>query len=40
MPQLAIANWLFIGSVPEELKDLTALQESMIALCRACAIIV
>ena len=39
-PSLAIANRLFIGAVPEELKDLTAVEESMIALCRARAIIV
>lgn len=40
MPPLAIANRLFIGAVPEELRNLTAVEESMIALCRARAIIV
>ena len=40
MPSLSIANRLFIGNVPEELKDLTAIEESMICLCRARAIIV
>ena len=40
LPALAIANRLFIGEVPDELKDLTTVEESMIGLCRACAIIV
>ena len=40
MPALAIANHLFLGDVPAELKDLTPVEESMIGLCRACAIIV
>jgi len=40
MPALAIANRLFLGDVPAELKDLTLVEESMIGLCRARAIIV
>ena len=40
VPSIAVANRLFLGEVPEELKDLTAVEESMIGLCRARAIIV
>ena len=40
MPALSIANRLFVDDVPEELKDLTVIEESMISLCRACVIIV
>ena len=40
LPALAIANRLFIGEVPDELKDLTTVEESMIGLCRAHVIIV
>lgn len=35
LPRLSLANELYIGMVPEELKDLTAIEESMISLCRA-----
>ncbi|KAF8235802.1 hypothetical protein L208DRAFT_1184089, partial [Tricholoma matsutake] len=34
-PALALANRTFLGPMPEELKDLTPIEESMIALCRA-----
>ncbi|KAJ7847669.1 hypothetical protein B0H13DRAFT_1557877, partial [Mycena leptocephala] len=33
MPALALANKMFLGSVPPELKDLTIIEESMIARC-------
>ena len=35
VPALALANRTFLGHVPEQLKDLTPVEESMIALCRA-----
>lgn len=35
IPRLALVNDLYIGAVPEELQDLTAIEESMISLCRA-----
>jgi len=40
MPALAITNRLFLGDVPDELKDLMTVEESMMGLCRACAVIV
>ena len=40
VPRLAMANRLFLGDVPEVLRDLTTIEESMISLCRAkCTII-
>lgn len=35
VPALAIANRNYLGPVPPELKDLTVVEEAMIALCRA-----
>jgi hypothetical protein len=35
VPRLALANNLFLGPVPPELKGLTAIEESMISLCRS-----
>ena len=35
LPSLALANKTWLGPVPQELKDLTPVEESMIALCRA-----
>ncbi len=35
VPPLALANHMFLGDVPEELKDLTVVKEAMIARCRA-----
>lgn len=35
IPDLALSNHMFLGDVPPELKDLTVVEESMIALCRA-----
>lgn len=40
LPPLSLANRLFIGQIPVELKDLTPVEESMIALCRAKSCIV
>ena len=34
-PALALANHTFLGQMPPELKDLTPIEESMIALCHA-----
>ena len=34
-PALALANCTILGPMPPELKDLTPIEESMIALCRA-----
>ena len=34
IPDFALSNHMFIGDVPSELKDLTIVKESMIALCR------
>ena len=34
-PPLSLANHLLLGDVPQELKDLTPVEESMIARCRA-----
>ena len=34
-PALALANHTFLGLMPEELKDLTPIEESIIALCHA-----
>lgn len=34
-PALSIANHNFIGGIPEQLKDLTVVEEAMIARCRA-----
>lgn len=34
-PALALANHMFLGDVPPELKDLTMIEEAMIAKCRA-----
>ncbi|KAF8059278.1 hypothetical protein FPV67DRAFT_1382554, partial [Lyophyllum atratum] len=35
LPRLALANRMFLGPVPDALKELTQVEESMIALCRA-----
>jgi len=35
MPPLALANNLLLGKIPDELKDLTAIEEAMIARCRS-----
>ncbi|KAG6835881.1 hypothetical protein H0H93_013721 [Arthromyces matolae] len=35
LPKFALANRLFLGEIPDVLKDLTQIEESMIALCRA-----
>lgn len=35
LPALALANSTWTGPVPDELKDLTSVEESMISLCRA-----
>ena len=35
VPDLALCNHLYLGDVPPELQDLTVVEESMIALCRA-----
>ncbi|KAJ7205792.1 hypothetical protein GGX14DRAFT_397490 [Mycena pura] len=35
MPPLSLANKNFLGPVPEELKDLTVIEEAMIARCRS-----
>jgi hypothetical protein len=35
LPPLSIANQNFLGPVPPELKDLTVIEEAMIARCRA-----
>ena len=40
MPKFALANFLCPGSVPDVLRDLTAVEESMVALCRARCIMV
>ncbi|KAJ3911527.1 hypothetical protein F5877DRAFT_85843 [Lentinula edodes] len=34
-PALSLANHLFLGAVPEELKDLSVVEEAMISRCRA-----
>jgi hypothetical protein len=34
-PPLSLANHMFLGDVPDELKDLTVVEEAMIAKCRA-----
>jgi hypothetical protein len=35
MPTLSLANRMFLGSVPDELKNLTVIEEAMIARCRS-----
>jgi Helitron helicase-like domain at N-terminus len=40
VPKYAVANYLFLGVVPNELHNLTPVEESMIALCRARLIMV
>ena len=35
VPPLALANHMMLGAVPDELKDLTVVEEAMIAKCRA-----
>ena len=35
LPPLALANRTFLGPIPPELAELTAVEESMVALCRA-----
>ncbi|KAJ7234431.1 hypothetical protein C8J57DRAFT_1531590 [Mycena rebaudengoi] len=35
IPPLSLANKTFLGPVPEELKNLTVIEEAMIALCRS-----
>ncbi|KAK0493774.1 hypothetical protein EDD18DRAFT_1078090 [Armillaria luteobubalina] len=35
IPWLGLCNGLFLGDIPPELQDLTIIEESMIALCRA-----
>ncbi|KAJ3551346.1 hypothetical protein NM688_g4757 [Phlebia brevispora] len=40
VPHLALANKMFLGEVPPELKDLTEIEEAVIARCRAkCCIV-
>jgi hypothetical protein len=40
LPALSLANQTFLGKIPLKLKDLTPIEESMIALCRAkCCIV-
>ena len=34
VPPLSLANHNFLGAVPDELKDLTVVEEAMIAHCR------
>ena len=34
-PPLTLANHTYLGDVPEELKDLTVVEEAMIAQCRS-----
>lgn len=40
LPRLALANRLFLGDIPEELKGLGMVEESIIGLCRAKCIII
>ncbi|KAF8240946.1 hypothetical protein L208DRAFT_1230410, partial [Tricholoma matsutake] len=40
LPHCALANHTFLGEVPSELQDLTFIEESAIALCRAKAYII
>jgi hypothetical protein len=35
LPPLSLANKLFLGRVPDELKNLTVIEEAMIACCRS-----
>ena len=35
LPALALANHTFLGSIPKELRDLTVVEEAMIARCRS-----
>jgi hypothetical protein len=35
LPPLSLANKLFLGSVPEEFRNLTVIDETMIARCRS-----
>lgn len=35
LPALALANYMYLGQVPGELKELTVVEEAMIARCRA-----
>jgi hypothetical protein len=35
LPPLFLANRNFLGPVPDELKNLTVIEEAMIALCRS-----
>lgn len=35
LPRLALANHLYVGEVPLELKELTIVEEALLALCRA-----
>ena len=35
IPALALCNHMYLGDIPSELKELTVVEESMIALCRA-----
>ncbi|KAJ7195344.1 hypothetical protein GGX14DRAFT_306530, partial [Mycena pura] len=35
LPPLSLANKLFLGRVPDELKNLTVIEEAMIARCRS-----
>ncbi|KAJ3559970.1 hypothetical protein NM688_g18 [Phlebia brevispora] len=40
LPPLALANRMYLGPIPDELKDLTDIEEAMIAQCRAkCCIV-
>jgi hypothetical protein len=40
LPPILLANQLFLGQIPPELKDLTPIEESMITLCQAISCIV
>ena len=35
VPTLSLANHNFLGAIPDELKDLTVVEEAMIARCQA-----
>ncbi len=35
VPRLSLANGLFLGNIPDELRELTIIEESMIALCQS-----
>ena len=39
-PPMALANHTFLGEVPDELKELTVVEEAMIARCRAKCLVI